>query len=462
MRIAGLIGFSCLFLGQPSAAQTAEESPSPYLDAQGEEIFGPDNMPTSPENVGEPLLVGQPNGGVQIAPSLRTLGQGNFKKAAEAWSPPEATNPETRLPLLKSVRDANKLQRWRAEPEAMAPMLAPPSAGAVKEMTVHYVYVGQGSGAILEFPCGVAVVDTGGEYGSGDNGGKMFVDYLDKFFEARPTLNRTIDVLFTSHPHMDHNYGLRLMKFSGPDGFTIRNFVDNGQTGTKSPLKPQTELRETIRAGGAKYSAVQFKSQVFATGLTNAVIDPIKCPGIDPKLTAFWGGRNEAVATRSGYTSPNNHSLLLRVDFGDGKLLFLGDLMTQGAEDLLEEYEDNPKAFDVDVFLSAHHGAENGTSDAILRAMSPQIGIISMGDKSSTKPSTAFDHGHPRMTTINLMQNQPDIVSGKRTPIDFWAAEAEETPFKKVRVSQAIYGTGWEGTLLLKVRSDGTYKVVKP
>ena len=88
-------------------------------------------------------------------------------------------------------------------------MPIPASDAPLGDLIVHYVYVGQGAGAILEFPCGVAVIDSGGEYGSGDNGGKMFVDYLETFFAARPQFNRTIDVLFTSHPHKDICSGFR-------------------------------------------------------------------------------------------------------------------------------------------------------------------------------------------------------------------------------------------------------------
>jgi hypothetical protein len=261
-------------------------------------------------------------------------------------------------------------------------------------------------------------------------------------------------------------FGLKLMQFSGAGGFKVRNIVDNGQTGIEGTLKTQTVAREAARKAGAGYSAVELKSQTFATGVTNAVIDPLACPGVDPKITAFWGGRNEALtaggpARAKRYSTVNNHSVVVRVDYGKASLLFMGDMQHEGAEDMLEEYEDNLAVFDVDVYLSAHHGAANGTSDTLLDVMSPEIGIISMGDKSSIKKSTAFDHGHPRLSTIALMQDPPAIVSGTRTPVVFWGSAAEGTAFKPVTIKRAIYGTGWEGTLLLRARSDGTYKVEK-
>lgn len=460
-----------LFLQAASAgakdAPQATDAPT-FVDEQGEEVFGLGYLPSPPEETSEPLLIGQPSAGFQVQSALRPMNQNAILKGAV----PSGTGPDTlrglssRVPLLKSVRE-----RFGVSPSSNATfsgaMPAAVPAPAQGTMKVHYVYVGQGAGAIVEFPCGVAVIDTGGEFGSSDNGGRMFVDYLEHFFVDRPALNRTIDMLITSHPHKDHLFGLSLMGFGpGPQSFRIRNIVDNGQSGTSGSLKAQSEARHSAIDAGANYSAVELRNQTFATGSTNKVIDPIGCPAIDPKITAFWGGRSEALngggsAQAKRYSTPNNHSVVVRIDFGRASFLFLGDLQQEGADDMLDEYSANPDVFDVDVYLSAHHGAENGTSDRLVAAMSPKIAIISMGDKSSTKPSTAFDHGHPRLSTIALMQDEPAIVSNTRTPVTFWGADAEETPFKAVKISRAIYGTGWEGSLIVTAKADGTYSVAK-
>lgn len=456
-------------LAVPASAQQlpAPDEASPYVDAQGEEIFGPNYLPA--EAVGEiaPLEIGQPRGGAPVPPELASTPQSEFREALLTPAPTSLDAHRTsRVPLLRSARTEAGAARWSAPATPLDGEAAAPSDAPDAEMSVHFVYVGQGAGAILEFPCGVAVVDSGGEYNSGDNGGRMFVDYLEAFFAARPHFNRTIDVLFTSHPHKDHLFGLSLLSFgAGAGQVRIKNIVDNGQTGTSGSLRTQSMARDRARDSGARYSAVEVGRQRFATGATNNVIDPIKCTGIDPKLTAFWGGRNEAVASGAPaadrYSTPNNHSVVLRVDFGKANLLFLGDLQLEGAADMLAEYEDNLGVFDVDVFLSSHHGAENGTSETLLRVMSPKMSVISMGDRSSQKPSTAFDHGHPRLTTIRDMQDAPDRVSLTRAPVTFWGAEGQEQPFKSVTIERAIYGTGWEGTLVLKAKSNGTYSVAE-
>ncbi|WP_380874043.1 hypothetical protein ACFB49_45440 [Sphingomonas sp. DBB INV C78] len=474
MRIASALTLAALLGAFPLFAQTAPlPEEAPYLDDQGEEVFGPNYQPASPTDSGTPLLVGQPAGGAVVDQAVEAMNQQEAARTIqpEAASPEASRSPQPMpFPLLRSVRETANMPRWRSRPAASRSHPGPAAAPAAldQEMIVHFVYVGQGAGAIVEFPCGVTVIDTGGEYRSGDNGGKMFTAYLESFFAARPALNRTIDVLFTSHPHKDHLFGLSLMGFGDAAGaFKIRNIVDNGQTGTEGSLAAQTKAREAARAAGANYSAVEFANQTSATGSTNAVIDPISCPTIDPKITAFWGSRNDALVGASAaearrYISPNNHSVVVRIDFGKASLLFMGDLQQEGIDDMLTEYEDNLSAFDVDVLHVSHHGAENGMSDRLIEVTSPRIAILSMGDRSSTAASTAFDHGHPRLSTIALMQKQPEIVSSRRSPKTFWGAEKEETPFKDVVIRRAIYGTGWEGTLRLKAKADGTYRFVKP
>lgn len=470
MRFVCVLIAGLLAQAAPASAQEtppADDAPV-LLDEQGEEVFGLGYLPSPPEETSEPLLVGQPSAGFQVQPALRALDQKAILKGAV----PSGAGVDTlrglsnRVPLLKSVRERFGVA---PAPNASLPGAMPAAVPAQTQgtMKVHYVYVGQGAGAIVEFPCGMAVIDTGGEYGSGDNGGRMFVEYLERFFAARPALNRTIDVLITSHPHKDHLFGLSLLGFGpGPQGIRIRNIVDNGQSGTSGSLKAQSEGRRSAIDAGANYSAIELRNQTFATGSTNKVIDPIACPTIDPKITAFWGGRSEALsgggaAQAKRYSTPNNHSVVVRIDFGRASFLFLGDLQHEAADDMLEEYSANPDVFDVDVYLSPHHGAENGTSDRLLAAMSPKIAVISMGDRSSTKPTNAFDHGHPRLSTIALMQEEPAVVSNTRTPVTFWGAESEETPFKAVKISKAIYGTGWEGSLIVTAKADGTYSVAR-
>lgn len=453
-------------------APAAGEEPPRYLDEQKEEIFGPGYLPSSPGDAGMRQQAGRPAGfalpkqaqrwldAMRPAAAMAELRE-RFPWAADRLAQLRArlaARPDMGVPLRRSIRELV----MPARPTLTAARLPPaPVSGPLRQMTAHFVDVGQGAGAILEFPCGVAVIDTGGEYGSGVDGARRFTDYLDGFFAKRPQLDRTIDVLITSHPHKDHLSGLSRM-FAGRPRYRVRNIVDNGQTHPKGSVGAQTRLRRAAIRAGARYSAVELKTQVAATGTTNAVIDPLHCRGgIDPVITAFWGGRNDALHGRAGrrYANPNNHSVVVRVDFGQASFLFLGDLQREAAEDMLAEYAESGSAFDVDVLHASHHGAENGTSDQMLKAVSPEIAVISMGGRAESGSSTAWGHGHPRLRTLRVMQERPHVVAGSRAPVEVWAATREEAPFVPVTVGRAIYGTGWDGTVLVTARSDGSYRV---
>jgi competence protein ComEC len=74
-------------------------------------------------------------------------------------------------------------------------------------MAAHYIDVGQGSATLFEFSCGLLLVDTGGQ-SSGIDGRARLTSYLEAVFKRRPDLNRTIDVIFITHPHRDHTNGI--------------------------------------------------------------------------------------------------------------------------------------------------------------------------------------------------------------------------------------------------------------
>jgi len=464
--------------------RAAVEDMPQYTNAANEEVYGPDYRPTSPSIESVPLLVGRPNAGFKVPVRLRNLGHEALLAPATLGlsATSDALIDEMQLPLLKGhasrsvsvgplVETSTDATATVTDDDIGAAIELADSLGDAGEpsiMTIHYVFVGQGDGAIVEFPCGVAVIDTGGEFGGGarENGGEMFIEYLTEFFADRPDLNNTIDVLFTTHPHADHLNGLPLLV--DDDGeliFTVNNVVDNGQTGASGSLKKQTVFRKAVKDSGGDYSAVELSRQVAATGATNAVIDPFDCDDVDPIITAFWGGINDELPagdliSASEYSTPNNHSVIVRIDFGAASFLFTGDLEDRGERDLRGQYEDNLEVFDVDIYQVSHHGADNDTSDELLVIMSPDIAVISMGTPDLDATFTAMAHGHPRMGLLAVLQEEPGVIFDLRDPArEFLAAPGHNIDFENVLIEQAIFGTGWEGTILIEANTLGEYEI---
>ena len=97
--------------------------------------------------------------------------------------------------------------------------------------------------------------------------------------------------------------------------------------------------------------------------MTDDDIDPIHCADCDPKISILQASRDTQPEewSPSDFKNENNHSLVIRVQFGASKFLFPGDMEDAAIESLIDRYEGKP-TLDVDVFQVSHHGSENGTT----------------------------------------------------------------------------------------------------
>ncbi|WP_105384290.1 ComEC/Rec2 family competence protein [Neorhizobium alkalisoli] len=441
------------------AGPTLAQTPDIPVNEYGEEQYGGDYLPTTSANLGE-YYIGSPNAGVAVPDALLTLPQSVFPRTPTLALPADRqTLPNLTpfsVPLRKDFAPGVGFNGGFNGRKKMASSGTNTSPDAI--MYVHYVDVGQGAGAILEFPCGIALIDVGGEWADdGVDGEIMFKNYLDTFFETRPYLDNTIDVVFLSHPHADHANGAALLLPEAGGTYTIKNVVDNGLEGSRGMLGKQTKFHKTAAEFGAGYTGVTVDAQVTATGVTNANIDPLACKGVDPIITAFWGGRPE-LANSGQYKNPNNHSVVVRVDFGRASFLFVGDLEDKGVVDLLDQYSTNPGVFDADVYLVSHHGADQETTDQMLAAVTPRIAVLSMGTADSPD---GFTYGHPRITTLDALQQAPAVVSNDLPggPVTVLASPSAKSVFKLYELTKEIYGTGWGGTIVMQATSGGVYSV---
>jgi competence protein ComEC len=76
----------------------------------------------------------------------------------------------------------------------------------------------------------------------------------------------------------------------------------------------------------------------------------------------------------------NDASLVLRVGFGGRWFLFSGDIEHQGEAELVAESEADPLRSDV--LKVPHHGSRTSSSDALLDAVAPSLGVISLGRRN--------------------------------------------------------------------------------
>jgi len=350
--------------------------------------------------------------------------------------------------------------RGDASHAALAKVAAAPAsakAAVDAKMRVHFINVGQGAATLFEFPNGAVLVDTGGEFNGMFDSNAELDAYLSTFFARRQDLGRRLTSLVLTHPHLDHTRGVANVLAHYPP----KNVVTNGKTvGDGGALQVLAQNYAADHEGGPDpvgFVAVRVE-QIPPTGLTNAVIDPVGGSPVDPKLTVLWGG----IATNPGwgdttFQNPNNHSVVLRVDFDQASVLITGDLEKKAIAAMLAKYAGS-NLLDVDVYEPGHHGALNGTTQDLVTAMSPDYAVFEVGPKDRTGGATAFGYGHPRTDVIELLEAG---VSKTRSPLTVWAATGT-TNFELTPITKAIYATGWDGTVILEAGADGVFQVASP
>jgi len=326
--------------------------------------------------------------------------------------------------------------------------------GGPDQVAVHYINVDQGSAALLEFPCGAILIDAGGRTSASTT---HLIGYLNAFFARRIDLGRRLDAIFLSHNHQDHDRALLRVAQT----FRVGGYVHNGQArgaasgasrmlahaasaSPRIPVRAITEV-EVAAAGTA--------------GVGGPIVDPLACARVDPRIRVLSGGYGANPGWRSGeFRNPNNHSLVVRVDYGEASFLFTGDLELTGIATLLSRYS-GTRALDVDVYVAGHHGADNGTTLQFANAMTPEVAVISMGPPIQIGGGSAWKHGHPRRSTVELLEG---VISRPRAaPITVMVAEGSEN-FRALDhpLTDAIYATGWDGDIVVSAGADGVFRVV--
>lgn len=91
----------------------------------------------------------------------------------------------------------------------------------------------------------------------------------------------------------------------------------------------------------------------------------------------------------------NGHSVVLRLDFQNVRVLLSGDINDRGARHLMADPNFAAEA-DAHVFKAPHHGSHDYNRD-FLEAVHPQISLISSGESP--------DHGHPKANFLGTVGN---------------------------------------------------------
>ena len=271
----------------------------------------------------------------------------------------------------------------------------PPKASG-REMQVHLLDVGpiEGDSILVISPTGKSVLIDAGDAGKG----KVVLEALKRYQIER------LDYFIATHPHPDHIGGADEVLSAIKVGTVIDNGVD---LSTPAPSPPPTrkgkppipaatpakkraktitgffdEYKEALQKSGAQYDKAQpGKKYDLGGGAILTVLAPS-----EPLFTKDQ--------MKTGGNDTNANSIVLRLDYGDFSMLFMGDAEAQSEERLLsKEFE-----LKANIIKIAHHGSKYATSENFLKRVQPEAAIISTGAWNR--------YGHPSQAVLDRLKTK--------------------------------------------------------
>lgn len=335
-----------------------------------------------------------------------------------------------------------------------------------ENMRAHFIDIGQGDATLLEFNCGVVMIDAGTETFATRDGTRRLMTYLEKFFERRSDLDNTIDSIIVTHNHRDH---------TGSLDEVYKEYQVNNLVSTEFNLN--SEVRDLVNNERPrvtpKYLTYAEALNFMPNGIYYQEIDPLGidegCGDFDPQIIVYSG----EVDVGDGITidgrhfeqeeiddTPNNHSLVVKVLYGRTSFLFTGDLERPGIEYLLANYRNSLDVFDVDVYQVGHHGSSNATRKELLDAMTPAIAVISASKSTDHDTATGWAYGHPNKGVVEMLQGRRSM--GRRSTIIDGDVFRGPKNSESIRINKDVYCTCWDGHIVISANPQtGRYRVLR-
>jgi len=234
-------------------------------------------------------------------------------------------------------------------------------AAGRRHVEVAFIDVGQGSSTLVKFPGGsVILVDGGGFYDrSFDLGRYVVAPYL-----WREKIHK-IDIMVLTHPDQDHVGGLPFLA----ENFEVGEIWSSGQ---ESENLSWQGLLEVIRGRDIPHRIVNTDTPERTVGGASIRI-------LNPQRSASGKGLYFPACDY------NDNSVVMKITFGATSILLTADI-SGPAETIIVTSNDDLRA---DILMVPHHGGYTSSTAPFLRAVRPEIAVISCG------PDNTFGFPHP-------------------------------------------------------------------
>ncbi len=226
--------------------------------------------------------------------------------------------------------------------------------GPNAEAEFHFIDVGQGDAAMIITDEVNILVDCGtGEYAD------TVIEYVKKYTD-------TVDLFVLSHPHDDH-------------------------MGGAAKVMSALDVKEVMMAD----SDIEVDTKFYT-----AAIDTIE--ELDISVTEAIAGESyefgdvtiDVFSPAHGYGDHNNNSIVMKATVDDVSVMFTGDAETPAESDVVEAYSGKLGA---NILKVGHHGSTTSSSKKFLKAVDPDIAVISVGEGNT--------YGHPKEAILQRLDD---------------------------------------------------------
>jgi beta-lactamase superfamily II metal-dependent hydrolase len=311
----------------------------------------------------------------------------------------------------------------------------------------YFIDVGQGDGVLVRTPDGRHILVDGGYPRKSQPSGKNAADFVDwKFKKDYGKDTIVIDAMISSHCDSDHYGGLwdlinpnetheldidevQIKKYyhagiswwKSPTGARSTGKVENGLITTL--LENEDHIGEALESDAdwklqgewRDFMELIYKQHIPVKRIYHEEGGDIKSfPEFDSEVDIKVLGPVQLTKNGSkGYKdlgddsqNTNGHSITLRVDYGNFRLLLTGDLNANSQRVLLESHVGNKLAFQADVAKSCHHGSDDCSLE-FLQHVHAGATVISSGD------SEKHDHPRPAIVAASALTGFQQIKDDK-------------------------------------------------
>ena len=308
-------------------------------------------------------------------------------------------HPSDQAELLGSVPNWHRInlanglpgfasKRWT---RVIASALPPATAAGQTVYTMDVVDVGTGLGVLVRGPDFTLVYDGGSNDDLARGPNNRMLAYLKAVVPALTT----IDQLILSHPHRDHVELLPDLF----DAYQVRQVWDSGRVndicGYRAFLaavrdEPGVQYHNALQdfgTGGFSFKA----ATCYGQALPAEVIELTLSSRINETPIAL--GQNASMtilhADGSPYPSPNDNSLVVRLNLGNTRILLMGDAEAGGRQN--PSVTPTPTSIEgrllaccaadlsARVMVVGHHGSKTSSRRAFLDAVGASVFIVSSG-----------------------------------------------------------------------------------